>query len=88
MVLSVPCWPLTGPLCAMLQPLEMVGFGMPRLLQLAGKLISDNTPEAREAAKRLVALLLAAFADPVVEQQLDVQVCAGGWLKVAGWSCA
>ncbi|GAB4822816.1 hypothetical protein N2152v2_009862 [Parachlorella kessleri] len=59
---------------ARMQPAEMAGFGMLRLLQMAGKLITDNTPDAREAAKRLVGLLSAAFQDPAVQQQLDVQV--------------
>ncbi|CAL8462750.1 g2283 [Coccomyxa elongata] len=31
------------------------------LLQAAGKLVSDNTPEAREAAKRLISMLRDAF---------------------------
>lgn len=63
---------------ALLQPLEMVGVGMPRLLQLAGRLLTDNTPEAREAAKRMVLLLSAAFADEAMQLQLDVQVQRAG----------
>lgn len=75
-----------------LQPLEVAGFGLPRLLQLSGQLITDKTPEARDAAKRLVGLLSAAFADAAVQQQLDVQVrvaaeqrvsCAASWGSLA-----
>ena len=62
----------------------MAGFGMQRLLQMAGKLITDNTPDAREAAKRLVGLLSAAFEDPAVQQELDVQVGSPGTLQLLG----
>lgn len=49
---------------------------MPKLLQVAGKLITDNTPDAREAAKRLVSLLAAAFTEEAVQAQLGMQSAA------------
>ena len=78
--------------CLLPQPLEVASFGLPRLLGLAGRLLMDNTPEAREAGRRLVGLLAAAFADGAVAAQLDVQVRGwAGWAVHAGvsvWHCA
>ena len=48
------------------QPLEVAAFGLPRLLGLAGRLLTENAPEAREAGRRLVGLLAAAFAGGAV----------------------
>lgn len=49
-------------------------FGMAGVLQLAGKLITDNTPEARDSAKRIVGLVSSVFADPAVQEALNIQV--------------
>lgn len=37
---------------------------------------ADNTPDARDSAKKVIGLLKAAFADPAVEAQLAVEVPA------------
>ena len=39
-----------------LQTEEWRDLGVQKLLGIAGKLVSDNTPEARTAAKKLIAL--------------------------------
>lgn len=56
------------------QRADMAAFGLPALLRATARLLTDNTPEAREAAKRLVGLIRVAFDDTGVQQQLDVQV--------------
>jgi hypothetical protein len=48
----------------------VAAYGLPRLLQAASKLVTDNTPDARDSAKRVISCLRAAFADPGVEAQL------------------
>jgi hypothetical protein len=53
--------------------MELCAYGLPALLQLAGKLITDNTQEAREAAKRLVFMIKIAFVDGGVEAELDTK---------------
>lgn len=40
---------------------QWAGHDRKALLQAAGRLVCDNTPEARDAAKRLIALLRDAF---------------------------
>lgn len=40
---------------------QWAGYDAAPLLQAAGKLVSDNTPEARDAAKKLISLLRSAF---------------------------
>lgn len=42
-------------------PEQWAAYSSAPLLRAAGKLVADNTPEARDAAKRLVALLRGAF---------------------------
>lgn len=46
---------------AKMTPEQWAGHDRAALLQAAGKLVCDNTPEARDAAKRLIALLRDAF---------------------------
>ena len=53
--------------------MELCAYGLLALLQLAGKLITDNTQEAREAAKRLVCMIKIAFVDGGVEAELDTK---------------
>ncbi|KAI7837337.1 hypothetical protein COHA_008852 [Chlorella ohadii] len=55
---------------ARMEPAAVAAYGLPRLLQAAGKLVTDNTPDARDSAKRVIGCLRAAFADPGVEAQL------------------
>lgn len=59
---------------ARMQSADMMDFGMAGVLQLAGKLITDNTPEARDSAKRIVGLVSSVFADPAVQEALNIQV--------------
>ena len=40
-------------------------LGLDKLLVLAGRMISDNTPEARSSAKRLVAKVYTAYKKQV-----------------------
>ena len=40
-------------------------LGTEQLLKIAGKLVSDNTPDARNAAKKLIVLLKTAYAKQV-----------------------
>jgi hypothetical protein len=53
------------------------GYEATPLLRAAGKLVVDNTPEARDAAKRLIALLRDAFevASEAGEPSGAGQVC-------------
>lgn len=51
---------------------------------LSGATPADNTPEAREAAKRLIDLLRAAAADPAVAAQLAVDPPAAAPADPAG----
>ncbi|PSC76790.1 DNA-directed RNA polymerase I subunit 2 isoform X1 [Micractinium conductrix] len=57
-------------------PAELAAFGLPRLLQAAGKLVTDNTPDARGAAKGMIEQLRAAAADPAVEASLPAEAPA------------
>lgn len=46
---------------ARMSPGQWAGYNAEPLLRAAGKLVGDNTPEARDSARRLVALLRDAF---------------------------
>ena len=48
------------------QPPELADFGFKRLLSAGSKLLTDNSPEAREAAKQLLPLLCDAFNAPAL----------------------
>lgn len=61
---------------ARMRPADVLAFGHAALLKVAGKLVTDNTPDARDAAKRLIGLLRAAFAEPDVEAALAVEAPA------------
>jgi hypothetical protein len=61
---------------ARLSPSQAAAHGLPQLLKAAGRLITDNTPEARDAAKRLAACVKAAMADAEVAAAMGVQVPA------------
>lgn len=50
------------------------------LLVVAGKLVSDNTPEARDSAKSLISILRGAFE--VSASTPDHEVAAGAHLSV------
>ena len=47
-----------------MSPEQWATYNSTPLLRAAGKLVADNTPEARDAAKRLVGLLRGAFEAP------------------------
>ena len=57
-----------------LQPAQVNTAGFARLLKVAGRLIADNAPDARDGAKQVAASLHAAFVHPSLEGVLDVQV--------------
>jgi hypothetical protein len=59
---------------ARMRPTDLLAFGHPQLLKVAGKLVTDNTPDARDGAKKVIAMLKTAFAEPAVEAQLAVEV--------------
>ncbi|KAL4859361.1 DNA-directed RNA polymerase I subunit 2 [Chlorella vulgaris] len=59
---------------ARMQPTDLLAFGHPQLLKVAGKLVTDNTPDARDGAKKVIAMLKTAFTEPAVEGQLAVEV--------------
>lgn len=44
-----------------MSPREWREVGLEKMLGVAGKLVSDNTPEARNAAKKVIGLLKAAY---------------------------
>lgn len=54
-----------------LKPEDWKELGVEQLLQKAGKLVSDNTPDARNAAKRLIALLRTVYAQQVYLQSFN-----------------
>lgn len=55
-----------------LQAEDWETLGTEQLLKIAGKLVSDNTPDARNAAKKMIVLLKVAYA-----KQVCCQIC---WL--------
>lgn len=61
-----------GALAASAARLPPAALDLPRLLPVAGKLVTDNTPDARDAAKRLAGQLKGALADPAVAGRLGV----------------
>lgn len=48
------------------------GYPAKQLLVVAGKLVSDNTPEARDSAKSLIAILRGAFKDSLTPSAHEV----------------
>ena len=48
-----------------LQAEDWKTLGTEQLLKIAGKLVSDNTPDARNAAKKIIVLLKTAYAKQV-----------------------
>ena len=46
---------------AEMTPEQWQSFPAKQLLVVAGKLVSDNTPEARDSAKSLISILRGAF---------------------------
>ncbi len=46
---------------AEMTPEQWQGYPAKPLLVVAGKLVSDNTPEARDSAKSLISILRGAF---------------------------
>lgn len=50
-------------------PMEAAEYGLPSLLKFSGKLITDNTPDARESAKQMAVFLRKAFADSHVQSK-------------------
>ena len=50
-----------------LQAEDWEALGIEQLLKIAGKLVSDNTPDARNAAKKLIVLLKVAYAKQVCQ---------------------
>lgn len=57
-----------------MQPAELAACGLEGVLNLAARLISDNTPEAREAAKRIATGVKAAVEDEGVARQMALVV--------------
>lgn len=55
-----------------LTPASTFDFGMPKLLTVAGKLLTDNTPEAREGAKKVASIVKTAFDDSDIQSKLNV----------------
>ena len=56
------------------QPAQAYEFGMDRLVHMSARLITDNTPEARDSAKKVALKLKNAFDDEGVAAQMNVQV--------------
>ena len=59
---------------ARLQPEEAHEYGLASLLVAAAKLVTDNTPEAREGAKKMVMAVKTAFDDGGVAAKMNVHV--------------
>jgi hypothetical protein len=57
-----------------LAPAEAAAHGLPELVRAAALLVNDNTPEAREGAKRLGAVARGALADAGVAAALALKV--------------
>lgn len=69
---------------ARLDAAALAAIGLPELLRPAARLLTDNTPEAREAAKRLVPQLKAAFEDqglaaPAAAAEGEEALAPGTW---------
>ena len=66
---------------AQFQPTEAYEFGMEKILNMSARLITDNTPEARDAAKKLAIGLKTAFDNEEIAKLMNIQVplpVAGG----------
>lgn len=59
-----------------LSPSDIHAFGFKVMLTTTSKLITDNTPEAREGAKKVAAAIKAAFDDEQVAILLNIEVPA------------
>jgi hypothetical protein len=57
-----------------LLPAEAAAHGLLELVRAAARLVNDNTPEAREGAKRLGAVARGALADAGVAAALALEV--------------
>jgi hypothetical protein len=69
---------------ARMRPADVLAFGHAALLKVAGKMVTDNTPDARDAAKRLIGLLRAAFAEPEVAAAVAVEAPAAAVPQAEG----
>lgn len=56
------------------------GYPAKQLLVVAGKLVSDNTPEARDSAKSLISILRGAFEGSATAS--DHEVAADAYLSI------
>ena len=50
------------------------GYPSKQLLVVAGKLVCDNTPEARDSAKSLISILKSAFEDAATTPDHEVSL--------------
>ena len=57
---------------AEMTPEQWRSFHAKQLLVVAGKLVSDNTPEARDSAKNLISILRGAFESSVSTSDHEV----------------
>ena len=55
-------------------PTDIHAYGFTVLLNTTARLISDNTPEARDGAKRLAVVIKDAFENEEISKVLDIQV--------------
>ncbi|KAG7672180.1 hypothetical protein Ndes2526B_g06836 [Nannochloris sp. 'desiccata'] len=59
---------------AQFQPQEVYEYGMDKILNIIARLITDNTPEARDSAKKLALKMKTAFDDEGVAAHMNVEV--------------
>jgi endoribonuclease Dicer len=59
---------------AQFQPIQAHEFGIDTILTMVARLITDNTPEARDAAKKIALKLKNAFDDGEVASLMNIQV--------------
>ena len=55
-------------------PQQWHSYPSKQLLVVAGKLVSDNTPEARDSAKSLISVLKSAFEDAATAPDHEVSL--------------
>jgi len=59
---------------AQFQPAQAYEYGMDKILHIIARLITDNTPEARDSAKRLALKMKNVFDDEGVAARMNIEV--------------
>lgn len=59
---------------AQFQPAQAYEYGMDKILNIVARLITDNTPEARDSAKKLALKIKNVFDDEGVAVQMNIEV--------------